>query len=50
MDDHQRRFSMAAARKFIYDKNLQVDCVVVENLLKDTSLIPSKVSLSSLAC
>jgi hypothetical protein len=43
MDDNQRRSKVSAARKLIYEKNLQVDSAAVEKLLRETSLVPTAV-------
>jgi hypothetical protein len=43
MDDNQRRSKVFAARKLIYEKNLQVNSTAVEKLLRETSLVPTVV-------
>jgi hypothetical protein len=43
MDDSQRRSKVSAARKLIYEKNLQVNSTAVEKLLRETSLVPTVV-------
>jgi hypothetical protein len=47
VDDNQRRFRVAAARRLIYEKNLQVNSAAVENLLRKTSLVPNVVCNSN---
>lgn len=43
IDDNQRRSKVSGARRIIYEENLQVNCSAVENLLKETSLVPTTV-------
>jgi len=43
MDDNQHRSKVFAARKLIYEKNLQVNSTAVEKLLRETSLVPTVV-------
>ena len=45
VDDVQRRFTVSTARRLIYEKNLQVNSTTVENLLRETSLVPTAVSI-----
>jgi hypothetical protein len=44
MDDIQRRNKVAAARRLIYEKNIQVDSTAVKRLLDEMSLVPNVVS------
>jgi hypothetical protein len=44
VDDVQRRCTVSTARRLIYEKNLQVNSTAVENLLRETSLVPTAVS------
>lgn len=44
VDNVQRRSRVYAARKVIYEKNLQVNSAVVENMLQDMSLVPTAVN------
>lgn len=46
VDDSQRRNLVSAARKFIYEKNLQVNSSAVENLLRGMSLVPTAVRVT----
>ena len=43
VDDSQRRTRVSAAREIIYDKNMQVNCAAVEQLLQDMSWVPTAV-------
>ena len=45
VDDVNRRSRLDTARKAIYEKNNTVDGAVVENLLKNDSLVPAAVSV-----
>lgn len=45
IDNVQRRSRVEAAREAIYVKNFGIDSVVVENLLKEDSLVPAAVSI-----
>lgn len=44
VDDHQRRSTIAQARKAIYEQNFDVDSAGVERMLKPLSLVPTSVS------
>jgi len=44
LDDETRRHKIDVARKIIYMKNLAVNNAGVESLLKDQSLLPTRVS------
>jgi uncharacterized protein YfaA (DUF2138 family) len=44
MDNIQRRNKVAAARRLIYEKNIQVDSTAVKRLLDEMSLVPNVVS------
>jgi hypothetical protein len=46
-DNSQLRTRVSAARKLIYEKNIQVNSTAVENLLKEMSLVPTVVCGSS---
>ena len=48
-DDVNRRSRVEAARKCIYEKNYAVNSRVVENLLREDSLVPTAVSPCSLS-
>jgi hypothetical protein len=50
IDNVQRRSRVEAARKAIYVKNFAIDSVVVENLLKEESLVPLAVSIFQRFC
>ena len=43
VDNSQRRNKISTARTLIYEKNLQVNCTAVEDLLKEMSLVPTTV-------
>ena len=43
-DDAQSRGRVFAARRLIYEKNISVDSKTIENLLKQTSQVPTIVS------
>jgi hypothetical protein len=43
VDDSQRRSIVFAARRIIYELNLQVNSTAVENLLREISLVPTVV-------
>jgi len=43
VDDSQRRSKICAARRIIYELNLQVNSAAVENLLQAVSLVPTVV-------
>jgi hypothetical protein len=43
VDDNQRRSRVSGARRLIYEKNLRVNCTAVEELLQETSLVPTAV-------
>lgn len=43
-DDAIRQGRVSAARKLIYQKNLQINCSKVEDLLREHSLVPTSVS------
>lgn len=45
VDGVMRRARVSAARRLIYEKNMQVNCAAVEDLLRDTSLVPTSVSI-----
>lgn len=45
VDNEQRTFLVQKARQLIYNQNNTVDCVAVEKLLKDKSLVPTLVSV-----
>lgn len=44
VDNLMRRSKVSSARRLIYEKNMQINCSAVENLLRDTSLVPTSVS------
>jgi hypothetical protein len=44
VDNTQRRNVVDAARRVIYEKNFQVNSAGVENMLQDTSQVPTAVS------
>lgn len=44
VDDQKRRDKIELARTFIYEKGYVVNSKAVENLLKDESLVPTRVS------
>lgn len=44
VDDASRRSKVSAARRLIYEKNMQINCGAVENILRDMSLVPTSVS------
>lgn len=44
IDDAARRSKVASARRLIYEKNYAVSGTVVDNLLKEESLVPTSVS------
>jgi hypothetical protein len=44
VDNDQRRYSVNAARRVIYEKNFLVNSSGVENILRETSLVPTAVS------
>jgi len=41
VDNVQWRTRVSAARRLIYEKNLQVNSTAVESLLRETSLVPT---------
>ena len=43
VDDAQRKGLVVSARRIIYQKGLAVNSAAVENLLKESSLVPNKV-------
>lgn len=43
VDNEDRKFKIAAARRLIYEKNYAVDSRALEKLLKDESLVPTSV-------
>jgi hypothetical protein len=43
IDDEKRQFTIATARRLIYEKNYLVHGTAVEDLLKPTSLVPTAV-------
>jgi hypothetical protein len=43
VDDNRRRGKVLAARELIYKKNKQVNCKAIEELLQETSLVPTAV-------
>ena len=45
VDSVMRRTRVSAARRLIYEKNMQVGCAAVEDLLYETSLVPTSVSM-----
>lgn len=45
VDSVMRRTRVSTARRLIYEKNMQVNCAAVEDLLRDTSLVPTSVSM-----
>jgi hypothetical protein len=45
IDDIQRRSKVTTARKVIYEDNRAVNCTAVEDILKDTSLVPNTVCI-----
>ncbi len=45
VDDKQRQDKIELSRSFIYNKGYNVNSKAVENLLKDQSLVPTRVSL-----
>jgi hypothetical protein len=45
IDDHIKRFTIANARKLIYEKNYAVDSSVLDKILKDQSWVPTSVSV-----
>ena len=45
VDDVSRRNRVAAARESIYNKNYAISSVVVENLLREDSLVPTAVCI-----
>lgn len=47
VDDANRRSRIAAARENIYEKNYAVHSAVVENLLREDSLVPTAVCITS---
>jgi hypothetical protein len=47
VDNNQHRSKVSAAKRLIYEDNLQVDCAAVEKLLKDMSLVPNTVHLDA---
>jgi hypothetical protein len=49
VDDQDRRFNIATARRFIYENKKRVNSAAVERLLKENSLVPSTVCLSVLS-
>ena len=49
-DTQGRQKKIFDARRLIYEKNYVVDMPQVEALLKDESLVPTKVSLTQSAC
>jgi hypothetical protein len=48
IDNDQRRNKVKIARKLIYEKGRGVNSVPVEDLLKETSLVPNTVRISFL--
>jgi hypothetical protein len=49
VDDNQRRSRVYAARRLIYEKNRQVNCTAVEELLSEMSLVPTIVRIPHFA-
>jgi hypothetical protein len=47
VDDMRRRNLIDAARRVIYEKNFRVNSTAVENMLQDTSLVPTAVCVHS---
>jgi hypothetical protein len=45
VDDRARQSKVLAARRIIYEENYAVDCVAVQNLLRNKSLVPTVVRL-----
>ena len=45
VDSVMRRTRVSATRRLIYEKNMQVNCTVVRDLLYETSLVPTSVSM-----
>ena len=45
-DDENRRYKISLSRQFIYKQGFNVNSEAVENLLKDESLTPTRVSMS----
>lgn len=41
VDNEQRRYTVTAARRVIYDKKYQVNSAAVEKMLRPTSLVPN---------
>lgn len=50
IDNEDRRWRIATARKIIYDKNYAIDTDNVETLLQPHSLVPAKVSAHISIC
>ncbi len=46
-DDEERRNKVKKAREYIYEKGYVVSSSYVEDLLKETSLVPTKAWVSS---
>ena len=49
-DTQERRNKIVAARRLIYDQNYVVDTPQVDTLLKDESLVPTKVQFHDQHC
>ena len=45
-----RRSKVSSARRLIYEKNMQINCAAVEDLLRDMSLVPTSVSSEYANC
>ena len=44
IDSASRRSKVSSARRLIYEKDMQVNCGAVEDILQDMSLVPTSVS------
>ena len=44
IDSASRHSKVSSARRLIYEKNMQVNCGAVKNILRDMSLVPTLVS------